>query len=665
MKVRRERFTSVAALLAWSTCALVLALSVFGVAPAAANTYLGGTLSWQPRPDLGANVVQFDLIAVMRLRDDNQANRDVNGDPQAYPAFLNLNPTPQNPGDIFEASTGSTGNFLFGEALNTLAGRLISQNIRWKAISVNVQQNYVVAKMFDATSANTDFVIHQYPNAGPWLARTDNWCCRPEYDERNSVKGMRLWSEVDAGGPNGSPVSTQFDVDGIFKIATGGSQPQGFVVQAADATQSNTVLRFRAANRVSGETGSTQYQRPFGLELGTEIDPISGLVVWNTAAVEDGGAYSYMVVAEEVDVNTTDVIASCPIDMEFVLENVTTTGDPTFSPNGGNLTYQVNQPYAFSVEVSDPHSENPGNRVHVVASALPSGATYVSHNGYGCGGPVGQACNNPASTTGYFSWTPTNANAGLNTLTLDAYGYLGDKPGPNSQASWTILVNRPPDCSGATASIPAGPNDHLFQPVTISGVTDPDGDPVTITVTNIRQDEPVGSNCPDAIIKPAVFSAMVRRETVENEGNGRVYTIDFTATDNNGGSTTCSVTLCVPRTGYVGGDACANEGPIYLSLTCPAIEGSSIRAAVTELGMRPVGARSGVSTIEYALPSDGNVSLKVFDIAGRELATLENSHRTAGIHRVDWNTAGVPKGVYFYRLVAGGQVISKSIPLVR
>jgi hypothetical protein len=81
--------------------------------------------------------------------------------------------------------------------------------------------------------------------------------------------------------------------------------------------------------------------------------------------------------------------------------------------------------------------------------------------------------------------------------------------------------------------------------------------------------------------------------------------------------------------------------------------------------MRPVGARSGVSTIEYALPSDGNVSLKVFDIAGRELATLENSHRTAGIHRVDWNTAGVPKGVYFYRLVAGGQVISKSIPLVR
>jgi hypothetical protein len=478
---------------------------------------------------------------------------------------------------------------------------------------------------------------------------------------------------VDAASTFGSLVSCQFDGDGIFKILTGGSQPQGFNFCTSDPPP-GTERRYRAANRVSGETGSTQYQRPFGLEIGNEIDPISGLLVWNTAGLEDGGAYSYMVVAELIDSGTQELITSTPIDVEFVVENVTTTGDPTFNPPGGGptTTLQVNQPYAFSVEVSDPHAENPGNRVHVVASALPPGASYPSHNGYGCGGPVGQACNNPASTTGYFSWTPTNAEAGLHTLTLDAYGYLGDKPGPNSQASYMFLVNRPPDCSNATASIPAGPNDHLFYPVTITGITDPDGDSFTVEVdttggNGIRQDEPVEANCPDGVVKPGVLTAMVRRETVVNEGNGRVYTIKIIVRDTNGGVCNGVVTVCVPRTGFGG---CTDEGPVYRSLECAfssmiTMDAAGIKASVTELGMRAAGARPGTSTLEYSLPADGDVSLKVYDIAGRELATLESSHRTAGIHRVDWNTAGVPKGVYFYRLVAGGRMISKTIPLVR
>ena len=53
------------------------------------------------------------------------------------------------------------------------------------------------------------------------------------------------------------------------------------------------------------------------------------------------------------------------------------------------------------------------------------------------------------------------------------------------------------------------------------------------------------------------------------------------------------------------------------------------------------------------------VTLKVFDVLGREVATLVNEERRAGIYRVTWDASKLPSGVYFYRLLArhtsGGQ----------
>jgi flagellar hook assembly protein FlgD len=71
-------------------------------------------------------------------------------------------------------------------------------------------------------------------------------------------------------------------------------------------------------------------------------------------------------------------------------------------------------------------------------------------------------------------------------------------------------------------------------------------------------------------------------------------------------------------------------------------------------------ARSGgnpETTIRYALPHEGNVSLTVFDLNGRRVALLESGLKTAGQHFIRWNgrdSAGkrVPSGVYFYRLEA-------------
>src|SRR5438128_7577145 len=68
----------------------------------------------------------------------------------------------------------------------------------------------------------------------------------------------------------------------------------------------------------------------------------------------------------------------------------------------------------------------------------------------------------------------------------------------------TIPGNLPPDCSAAATS-PAvlWPPNHRFVNVSVVGVTDPDGDPVAVTITGITQDEPLnargeGNTCPDA-----------------------------------------------------------------------------------------------------------------------------------------------------------------------
>ncbi|HQT90599.1 MAG TPA: T9SS type A sorting domain-containing protein [Candidatus Kryptobacter bacterium] len=59
------------------------------------------------------------------------------------------------------------------------------------------------------------------------------------------------------------------------------------------------------------------------------------------------------------------------------------------------------------------------------------------------------------------------------------------------------------------------------------------------------------------------------------------------------------------------------------------------------------------TVISYQLSAVSNVSLKIYDVLGRELKTLINERQTAGNHSVNFNAGGLPSGVYFYRLQAG------------
>jgi spore coat protein CotH/photosystem II stability/assembly factor-like uncharacterized protein len=69
--------------------------------------------------------------------------------------------------------------------------------------------------------------------------------------------------------------------------------------------------------------------------------------------------------------------------------------------------------------------------------------------------------------------------------------------------------------------------------------------------------------------------------------------------------------------------------------------------------------------IEFQLPFAGPVSLVVYDLLGREVATLVDDVLQAGPHAVPWNAARFSTGVYFYRLHAGAFTQTRKLLLMR
>jgi hypothetical protein len=131
-------------------------------------------------------------------------------------------------------------------------------------------------------------------------------------------------------------------------------------------------------------------------------------------------------------------------------------------------------------------------------------------------------------------------------------------------------VNRPPDCSSAALSVSLlwSPN-HRMVPVSVQGVTDPDNDPISITITSIRQDEPVNSvgdgNTEIDGAGVGTSTAEVRAERTGSKkvpGNGRTYHIGYSASDGNGGRCSGVVKVGVPHD--LGGRPHAvDDGPLY------------------------------------------------------------------------------------------------------
>jgi hypothetical protein len=69
--------------------------------------------------------------------------------------------------------------------------------------------------------------------------------------------------------------------------------------------------------------------------------------------------------------------------------------------------------------------------------------------------------------------------------------------------------------------------------------------------------------------------------------------------------------------------------------------------------------------IRYELPVASKVRLVVYDMLGREVSTLVNERKDAGVHEVMFNGGGLSSGVYFYRAQVGDFVQTKKLVIIR
>ncbi|HEV8459564.1 MAG TPA: VWA domain-containing protein [Gaiellaceae bacterium] len=148
-----------------------------------------------------------------------------------------------------------------------------------------------------------------------------------------------------------------------------------------------------------------------------------------------------------------------------------------------------------------------------------------------------------------------NVGIGAPSLITNIASVTGDRPEQNpadNTASAQVHVNHNPVCTALTAGPALWPPNHKLRLVTVSGATDPDGDPLTTTVTGVTQDEAInglgdGDTGPTDATAAAASNQVWLRAERSGLGDGRVYGVHVTVTDGQGGSCTGTVSVGVPH----------------------------------------------------------------------------------------------------------------------
>ncbi len=69
--------------------------------------------------------------------------------------------------------------------------------------------------------------------------------------------------------------------------------------------------------------------------------------------------------------------------------------------------------------------------------------------------------------------------------------------------------------------------------------------------------------------------------------------------------------------------------------------------------------------IEFDIPENSFVSLKVYDIGGRELKTLVNENKNSGYYSVNFDASSLPSGAYYYTIESGKFHATKKLVILK
>ncbi|MCH7963353.1 MAG: T9SS type A sorting domain-containing protein [Bacteroidetes bacterium] len=196
-----------------------------------------------------------------------------------------------------------------------------------------------------------------------------------------------------------------------------------------------------------------------------------------------------------------------------------------------------------------------------------------------------------------------------------------------------------------------------------------------VYIPSVSSDEADGSDPPDIVIVGPDCKSVQLRKQRQGGGNGRVYTITLAADDESGntGTTTCQVTI-PPNTGT--GSSAVDDGVSYtVNDSCGRLEKindeeNNLTQTLQipesyELDQNFPNPFNPTTTIYYELPLEGFVTLKVFDVLGKEVKTLIGGYKTEGRYEVEFDATNLPSGIYFYQLRAGSFVETKKMVLMK
>ena len=106
----------------------------------------------------------------------------------------------------------------------------------------------------------------------------------------------------------------------------------------------------------------------------------------------------------------------------------------------------------------------------------------------------------------------------------------------------------------------------------------------------------------------------------------------------------------------------APAAPAFLAKDSPDIIAAPMEFSLAQNYPNPF---NPSTTISFTLEEENYTSLVIFDIQGRQVATLVNEIRSAGSHSVIWNAANITSGVYFYKLEAGPDIQIRRMLLLK
>jgi hypothetical protein len=321
---------------------------------------------------------------------------------------------------------------------------------------------------------------------------------------------------------------------------------------------------------------------------------------------------------------TCGTVSSTPASGSFFPVGVTVVNVTTTSEENCSFTVTVNDTQPPSVTCPDDIVVNndPG-----MCSAVVTYAASASDN-----------C--PGVTIGYDIPSGTAFPVGVTTVTVTAT----DAHNNSTQCSFTVTVidNEPPTISASVSPTSLWPPNHTMRNITATVVVADNCPGVTYALTSIESNEPdngLGDGDTPNDIQNADYNSpdLMFRVRAERSGlgSGRVYTVTYTATDAHSNTATASATVTVPFS-MAKSDALGDVLPSQFSLE--------------QNHPNPF---NPSTTISYSLPTSSVVTLRVFDMLGREVSSVvSGKHHEAGRYEVAFDGSRIGSGIYTYSIIA-------------